>query len=450
MSLLLRPRRLIRHSRAVVVLAVLALALLGLRPPAAHAATDPSWGVMASGCTSSDIAANRAAGITLVEVEAYWDRWLPTSATAENTDYVTDLAARVTACLDAGVRVVLGTGTQYPPSWVRQLSGATFVDQKGNTPTTGAVDTVFSAAARSAQNDYLRRIVAKLPVSRLDGIRVGTSTAGEIGFPGPNESGTGFLQSWWAYGADAQQGTGLAAGTPKTPMPGWIPGARTWNGKAVTASAAQNWFLWYERSLVYAIKDQADTLRTAGYTGTVHVPSPGKGVLPADLTAATNALLNGTGDRDGSLGRGLYYVDQFPVLAGNVASTVVVDLTGVDDATAVTARGLSPAQDTCQATDATTSVQTTTNVAAWSNLRFARSQAARAGLAAVGENPGPPAAQTGGTSNSDSEAEQIRRSPGYARGCALAAFFLAFEDVLDDPSSGSTRQDYVDAVTGAG
>ena len=45
---------------------------------------------------------------------------------------------------------------------------------------------------------------------------------------------------------------------------------------------------------------------------------------------------------------------------------------------------------------------------------------------------------------------QIRRSPAYARGCALAGFFLAFESVLDDPASGLTRQDYVDAVVGAG
>ncbi|MDL5155694.1 hypothetical protein [Actinomycetospora termitidis] len=430
------------------VLALVAALLLGQRPPTAHAASDPAWGVLASGCTTSDIAANRAVGIGLVEVEAYWDRWLPTSAGVENTDYVADLSARVTACLDAGLRVVLGTGTQYPPSWVRGLPGATLVDQRGDSADTGAIDTVFSAAVRSAQDDYLRRIVAALPVARLDGIRVGTSAAGEIGFPGPNESGTGFLQSFWAFGADAQQGTGLAAGMPRTPMPGWVPGTRTWNGTTVTPAAARNWFLWYERSLMYAVKGQADTLRTAGYTGAVHVPAPGKGVLPADLTAATNALLNGTGDRDGSLGRGLYYVDQFPVLAGNVASTVVVDLTGVDDATAVTARALTPAQDTCQANDATTSIQSSTPVASWSNLRFARAQAARAGLAAVGENPGPPAAQTGGTSNSDSEAEQIRRSPAYARGCALAAFFLAFEDVLDDPSSGSDRQDYVDAVTG--
>ena len=233
-------------------------------------------------------------------------------------------------------------------------------------------------------------------------------------------------------------------------MPGWIPGRTTWNGTTVTPAMARNWFLWYSRSLLYALKGQVDALRGAGYTGAVHVPSPGKGVLPADLTTASNALLGGAGDRDGSLGRGLNYVDQFPVLAGNVTGPVVVDLTGVDDATAVTARAARPAQDQCAADDATTSVATATPVATWSNLRFARAQAARAGLAAVGENPGPPAAQTGRTASSDTEAAQIRRSPAYARGCALAGFFLAFESVLDDPASGLTRQDYVDAVVGAG
>ena len=433
-----------------VLVALVPLMLLAGRPVPAHAAAEPAWGLLASTCSASDIAANRAAGIGLVEVEAYWDRYLPTAAGVVNSDYAADLRRRVTACLDAGFHVVLGTGTQYPPSWVRGLAGAALVDQRGKSPTPGAVDTVFSAAVRSAEDDYLTRLVAGLPATRLDGVRIGTSTAGEIGFPGPNEAGDGFLQSWWAFGAAPQQGTGLATGTPRSPMPGWIPGRTTWNGTTVTSAMARNWFLWYSRSLVYGLKGQVDALRAAGYTGAVHLPSPGKGVLPADLTTASNALLNGAGDRDGSLGRGLNYVDQFPVLAGNVSGPLVVDLTGVDDATAVTARALNPARDQCATGDATASVATGTEVASWSNLRFARAQAARAGLAAVGENPGPPAAQTGGTASSDPEAAQVRRSPAYARGCALAGFFLAFESVLDDPSSGVTRQDYVNAVVGAG
>jgi hypothetical protein len=447
LSCLAHPSTHVRPTSLVVLLLLVPLLLLGVRPQAAHAASDPVWGLMASSCSASDIAANQAAGVGAVEVEAYWDRYLPSAAGVENADYVNDLRTRVTACLDAGLHVVVGTGTQYPPSWVRGLAGADLVDQRGKNPDNGAVDSVFSSAVRGAEADYLTRLVNDLPSSRLDGIRVGTSAAGEVGFPGPNESGDGFLQSWWAFGAAPQKGTGIASGTPTTPMPGWVPGQKTWNGKTVTPAMAQNWFLWYERSLMYGIKGQVDALRSAGYSGAVHVPSPGKGVLPADLTTATNALLNGTGDRDGSLGRGLNYVDQFPILSGNVAGPVVVDLTGVDDATAVSARAAGPAQDQCTANDASTSVASGTPVASWSNLRFARAQAARAGLPAVGENPGPPAAQTGGTSTSDSEAAQLQRSPGYARGCALAGFFFAFESVLDDPSSGLTRQDYANAVT---
>ncbi|MCO5595352.1 hypothetical protein L7F22_049394 [Adiantum nelumboides] len=142
-------------------------------------------------------------------------------------------------------------------------------------------------------------------------------------------------------------------------------------------------------------------------------------------------------DRDSSLGRGLDYVDQFPRIAATIAAPVVVDLTSVDDATAVTARRLSPPQDACRLDDATLSTVDSVATERWSNLRFARAQAARAGLPAVGENPGPPAPQTGGTASSDPETEQVRRSPGYARGCALAAFYLAFEEDLHTGRSGS-------------
>ena len=70
----------------------------------------------------------------------------------------------------------------------------------------------------------------------------------------------------------------------------------------------------------------------------------------------------------------------------------------------------------------------------------------RAGLPAVGENAGPPAAETGGVSGSDSELEQIRRSPGYARACGLASFHLAFEDDLFTDRSGASPADYQQAI----
>lgn len=61
-------------------------------------------------------------------------------------------------------------------------------------------------------------------------------------------------------------------------------------------------------------------------TGTQYPPSVGARALRGepprrprcpvgDLTTATNPLLNGTADRDGSLRRGLNYVEEFPTLA---------------------------------------------------------------------------------------------------------------------------------------
>jgi hypothetical protein len=437
-----------RALRLLPVAVVLALAVsLAVPTGRAQAAEGPAWGFVASSCTESSVAANRAVGLAVVEVEAYWDRYLPTRSGVVDTAYVADLRARITRCLDAGLRVVLGPGLQYPPAWVRALSGSKLVDQRGKTPSTGALDTVFSATVRAAQADYLKRLVADLPSGRIEAVRIGTSAEGEIGYPGPNAAGDGFLQSWWAFSPAAQQGTGLAAGASRTPMPGWIPGQRTWQGRAVTAASARTWFQWYTRSLTSALKSQHDVLRAAGYAGQVHLPAPGKGVLPADLTTASNALLNGTGDRDGSLGRGLNYPDQFGVLAGSV-SKLVIDLTGIDDGSAVLARRLSPPQDACQDGDPAASVAAGTRVDLWSNQRFARAQAARANLPAVGENPGPPAAQTGGTSYSDSLADQIARAPAYARGCRLAALLVAFEWTMDDPRFGVTRDDYRRAVLG--
>lgn len=436
-------------SRLVVALAALVATLLVAAPvPARAAVGDPAWGVLASTCDPDRLSRSRAAGLTIVEIDAAWDRYLPARAGVVDGAYVADLRARISRCAAAGFRVVLGSGTQYPPAWVKALPGAAYRDQRGASPATPAIDVVFSSAVRAAQADYLRRLVTELPSSTVEAVRIGTSDAGEIGYPGPDEANDGFLQSWWAFGAAPQQGTGLAAGMTRSPMPGWVPGQRTWNGRALTATDARGWFTWYERSLVGSWTFQADTLRAAGFAGDVHLPAPGKGVLPADLNRAAAGLLGGAGDRDGSLGRGLYYVDQMPLAATSIGGNLVVDLTGVDDASSVAARGLTPPQDVCTLDDAGLSVNPATRVETWSNLRFARAQAARANLPAIGENPGPPGPTTGGVAGADSEAEQVRRAPALARSCRLAALLFAFEDDLFTNRSGISLADYRAAIGG--
>ena len=89
---------------------------------------------------------------------------------------------------------------------------------------------------------------------------------------------------------------------------------------------------------------QIGLLRDRGYHGPIHMPLAGRGVLPADLAAATAAALDGTADCDGSLERGLFYPDQLRAIAGATdASTLFADVTGVGDATAVVGPGAGPA-----------------------------------------------------------------------------------------------------------
>ncbi|MHC1560705.1 hypothetical protein ACR9E3_17240 [Actinomycetospora sp. C-140] len=428
-----------------LVLALVVVLVTGAGCPSqATPAADPAWGVVDSTCAPDRLAAQRGAGLSVAVVEAYWDRLQPRPG-AFDADAAAELAARVGRCLAAGHRVVLGSGTQYPPSWVTGLPHALLRDQRGAAPLTGGLDTVFAAEPRAALDDYLTRLVAALPPGRVSGIRVGTSAAGEIGYPGPETSGYG-VTSWWGFSEPAQTGVGLAPGQRAAPLPGWVPGTATWEGRAVTAVDAGQWLGWYTGALVTALAAQARTLRAAGFSGEVHVPMPGRGVLPADRSVAMGSLLDGHGGRDGALERGLDYVAAMPALADAVPRPVVVDLTSVDDASAVRARALDPPQDTCEPEDATDSLEPTVRVERWSNLRFARAQAARAGLPVVGENAGPPGDTTGGSPDSDPETEQVRRAPGYARDCGLATFFLAFEEDLHTDRSGVTLADYVAAI----
>jgi hypothetical protein len=413
--------------------------------PGGPVPSSPAWGLLDSTCAPDRLAA-RVPGVDVVVVEAPWDRLEPTPG-AVDEGYAAGLRATVTRCLGAGLQVVLGSGLQYPPAWVRDLPGAALRDQAGRSPSTGAVDEVFSGAVAAAADDHLRHLLAAVPAGRLAGIRVGTSTAGELGYPGPDASGAA-LDSWWAFG-DAPQGRGaLAPGQSVTPMPGWVPGTPTWRGRDVSAEQARGWFAWYSGAVLRAVSDRAAALRGGGWTGPVHVPAPGRGVLPADLDAAVAVRL-ATAVRDGALRRGLDYVAGFPALAAAVPGAVV-DLTGLDDATAVRARALTPPRDRCTPGDAAVLTSGDPVLDSWPNQRVAAAAAVRAGLPLVGENPGPPGPQTGGTDGSDGERDQLRHAPDYARACGLRAFLFAFEDDLYTPRSGLVPGDYAAAIRPTG
>jgi hypothetical protein len=202
----------------------------------------------------------------------------------------------------------------------------------------------------------------------------------------------------------------------------------------VTPQQADAWLGWYTTSLVDTVVWQVGRLRELGFAGEVQVPVAGRGILPADRAAAVAGLLDGRADPDGALERGLDYPGQFPVLAG--LDGVVVDFTGLDDVTAVTARGLDPPQDRCLPDD-TDDLLERTDTAAWPGQRWTSALARHVGVGLVGENPGPPdAPDTGGEPRSDSSAQQMQRAPDYARECGMSEFYWAFEDDLFTPGSG--------------
>jgi hypothetical protein len=421
---------------AGLLLAGLLLAglLFGCAAPAPAPTRPLAFGVLGASCEPGRAAALRGVGITTAVLDVGWDRFEPIPGSYD-PGYVDELRRRIATCRDAGLSVVLGLGLQYPPSWVSGLSGATLAGPSGATPSTGRIDLVFSDSVRSAVANYLGALAREVGFADVAAVRLGTNGTGELGYPGPADGG----DSYWAFGPAPQQGTGMAPGMARTPLPGWRPGEPQWNGRPVTGADVSAWFDWYTRALVDAVGWQAGTLRGLGFEGRFQIPVAGRGVLPAELSDALAGRLDGSGDPTGALGRGLHYTMQFPLLAEldrRLPGGIDVAFTGIDDDTAVRARAELPPQDTCRLDDVD-ELLTRRGTEHWSGQRWTIANARRVGLPVIGENPGPPGLpHTGGSPWSDSSAEQLHRVVGYARDCGLTTFSWAFENELFTPGSG--------------
>jgi len=324
---------------ATVCAVVVALACVVIRMSAPQASGAPSmrFGVLGSTCDPARVSALSAAGVRLAEVRVQWAEFEP-SPGIYNADYLSRLTDAIGRCRDAGLGVVLTPGIQYAPSWVADLPAGAYRDQQGHKGPENVPNIIFSPAVRQAFADYIAKLNTVLPLNTFSVIRVGTSEAGEVGYPSGDIGKSG--SHFWAYDSAAQTGKGLPAGVSSSPLPGWAPGSAKWHGKSLTTAQVQGWFSWYTRSASRAILWQIELFRGYGYSGQFHLPLAGRGVLPSDLKAAVAAHLDGTGDRDGSLERGLSYPEQLVDIAKHSAApgNVLADVTGVDDASAVEAR----------------------------------------------------------------------------------------------------------------
>lgn len=384
-----------------------------------------SFGVLGATCAPARVLALRDAGVSIVELPLGWDRYEPSPGQVDER-YVAEVRAKLTRCREAGIDVILAPGLHYPPDWVTRLPGGVLKGSAGGTPGDAGAELVFSAAVRVAAQKYLARLVSDLGFQGIVAIRVGTDSAGELGYPGPHDGGRG--REFWAFGSAPQSGKGLAEGAVPTPMPGWVPGAESWNGKPVTEDQVLGWWDWYTGSAVNAVVWQIQALRQLGYEGRVHVPVAGRGVLPGDKIKAIAGRLDGRFNPDGAQERGLDYVEQFAALSS--FSGVDVDFTGLDDVSAVRARAADPRQDQCRPDDENI-VLDSADASLWASHRFTSALARRAGLGLVGENPGPPESPyTGGSPLSDNIAQQMRLAPMYAKECGMTMFLFGFEDNL--------------------
>jgi hypothetical protein len=429
----------VKRALGALPLALVAV-VAGCAQPVPAGPAPIAFGVLGATCEPDRLAELRAAGVGVVELPLAWDRLQP-EPDAVDEDYTAEARDRIRACADAGMQVVLAPGLQYPPQWVRELPGGTPRGSSGGRP--DGIDLVFGAAVRDAAADYLALLASDVGFDGVSAVRVGTTPTGELGYPGPTAGG--HEREYWAFGAAPQFGAGLAEGVAPSPLPGWVPGAPVWTGGDVTAEQVDGWFSWYAGAAVDAVAWQIDRLRELGFTGRAHVPVAGRGVLPADRAEAVAGLLDGRADPDGALERGLDYPAAFAALSDRPdADLIDIDFTGLDDVSAVRARATG--QDRCRPGDED-GLPERTDVGAWSAQRFTTALARRAGLGLVGENPGPPdAPDTGGASDSDPLAEQLRLAPAYAVECGMTTFLFAFEDDLFGDATDVGVADYADRI----
>jgi len=438
------PRSLVLGTMLLVLLgAICTVVALPSGSDGIHRADRMEFGVLGSECDPGRVTALRTAGVELAQVDVGWDRLEPLPEHFDSS-YASELKTKIQNCRNAGLQVVLGLGLSYAPDWVSSLPNGKYLDQRGQSSPGSVPNIVFSEEVRSAFARYVARLADLIGLDGITAIRVGTSEAGELGYPVAGDTSN----SYWAFGDSAQTGHGLPPGVERSPLPQWSPGSKTWNGVTVHAADVAEWFNWYSQSLAEAVIWQIGLVRSLGFQGTIHVLFAGKGVLPADLKSAIAARLDGTADRDDGLETGLYYPHQMRYIASAFpGGLVVADVTGLDDASAVDARKVTPRQDSCQPTDLYRDLMTTPDVGQWSASRWTIANARQAGLDVVGENPGPPNSPgTGGNSRSDDLRAQMTYATQYAIECGLAELFWAFETDLFDPTEQVTLTDYANVI----
>lgn len=405
-----------RHRKRVLAVAIATLlvvaiiALNGHRTASRMSTASPVFGVLQA--DPHWLSADSAAGIRLAMINVFWASWEPAPGRFDQ-HYAHTIVDAVDRYRAAGWQVAIDIGLQTPPAWVLQQPSGRLQDQNGDR--SGGADYEFSGAVRQATDRYISNLVDRL--GHVQYYRVGVSEHGEAKYPDVTGEG------WWAFEPTAQgHASGLPSGVKASPLPGWVPGTRTYRGHAVSSSQVEAWYGWYFGALVNALSWEISAYRSAGYHGPLQLVMPGTGAMPSvyayrlthDLAPAPQFDSYDTVN-SGSVWWKL--LGDLPDLNG-----VVVDISSVDDQSG------RPQANDCEPSDTGVDYRSSPAPEAWSDTRWLTYLAHLHHLEVMGENPG------------ETPSSDLPQIMSLVRSCGLIALQWAFEPELHGGSATNVQQ----------
>lgn len=267
----------------------------------------------------------QAAGVNLVVLSLSWDLFQPAPDRFDSA-YLKKLRADIEAYQAAGLGIILDTGIQYPPKWLRDQPHARYQNQYGATyvdpaPGKNIVNSVFNAQVRGCQLNYIAGIFRHLGKDWA-GVRLGGGWYGEINYPS-----AWFAEKdncYWAFDPIAQgKEQGLPSGMTPCPVPDWKPGSASLGNISAKLFSA-----WYLQSLQNYHDWQISTLRHY-YDGPLMMLYPSWGIRSGQLDAAVSNDLSGATppEKNGEIQRGF---DFARFIAGICDPQVWVQCTWLD------------------------------------------------------------------------------------------------------------------------
>jgi hypothetical protein len=300
------------------------------------------------------------AGDRIGMYECFWDRAEGAANGTFSSAYATQVTNETNAIRTAGLRLTLGLGLTYPPTWALAITNGKFVNESGTV--SSVLNPVFNATVRSEFEDYLDWINSQVGFTNCWSVRITAGTDGELLYP---SSGL------WGYDLNAKGTAGnLPATIGASPWPTWTPGTGT-------VTQAGEWYEWYLDALADCASWQMRYIReTYGYQGWFELLTPGVGTRPGTYATELAARFSGY---SATAGVGAVWHKLYQKIAVKAGAVVYCSSMADNSGT--------PANDVPTGTDTSVGI-TSTGGNNWSAYRWLVRIGNEYGMPNGGENPG--------------------------------------------------------------